>query len=535
MHTDARQLPTGSHVEADVCIIGAGAAGITLARELAGATMRICLLESGGFEPDTTTQQLSDMINLGRPYPATAGLRCLGGAANAWGGHCVPMRSLNLEKLPWSPYSGWPFGLGELEPYYRRAHDLLQLGPFDYDPARAAALTRTALLPFDPARVETVVSRYRRLQFGAAYRDELVKASSIVLYTHANVTSVNRATDGDHVETVTVRTIAGSAFTVRAETYVLATGGIENARILLASHGVQRAGLGNQHDLVGRFFTEHIWYPSGVIVPTAPEAPRSGYADEVALSAAQNLRFHVALPEQVVRDAAIPDFRTELQIVKTHRYADSVMALAALREDVRRSRWPQHAARHLRTIVTQPGAIARFLMNSQGPAVYRLQNFSEQAPNPDSRIALSGERDALGMNRATVDWRLSSIDRDGILKAHQLIAAEVRRSGFGHMKIEMEIDEAELLPGACGGSHHMGTTRMHDNPRRGVVDANCRIHGLHNIYVAGSSVFPTAGYANPTLTLVALAIRLADHLRQVMARVGAVSRSFDKLQPLSCR
>jgi hypothetical protein len=136
------------------------------------------------------------------------------------------------------------------------------------------------------------------------------------------------------------------------------------------------------------------------------------------------------------------------------------------------------------------------------PTVYILENYVEQVPNPDSRVGLARRRDALGLNRATLRWQLSELDKIGIRTAHQVIAAEVGRTGFGRMRIEMPEEEEVLLAGAEGGPHHMGTTRMHDDPRRGVVDADCRIHGLKNAYIAGSSVFPTGGYINPTLTIV---------------------------------
>jgi choline dehydrogenase-like flavoprotein len=149
---------------------------------------------------------------------------------------------------------------------------------------------------------------------------------------------------------------------------------------------------------------------------------------------------------------------------------------------------------------------------------YRLSNYVEQAPNPDSRITLAAKRDMLGLPMAKVDWRLCELDRHGIRVAHGIIKQEVERSGYGHMDVQLPETEDEILAGAKGGAHHMGTTRMHDNPREGVVDANSRVHGLANLYVAGSSVFTTGGYANPTFTILALTIRLADHMKTLFQR-----------------
>jgi choline dehydrogenase-like flavoprotein len=149
---------------------------------------------------------------------------------------------------------------------------------------------------------------------------------------------------------------------------------------------------------------------------------------------------------------------------------------------------------------------------------YRLFNFVEQIPNPESRVTLSDEKDALGLRRVRLKWQLSELDKHGIRRAHELLALEVGRSGFGRLRIELPEHEEEILHGAVGGHHHMGTTRMSDDPKAGVVDADCRLHGLHNLYVAGSSVFPTSGFSNPTLTLVALSLRLADHLKAKFRR-----------------
>ena len=180
--------------------------------------------------------------------------------------------------------------------------------------------------------------------------------------------------------------------------------------------------------------------------------------------------------------------------------------------------YPDDFTTHVLNIIKDPGALIGHLTADDGPVVYRLNNFLEQVPNPESRIVLSQDKDVLGLNKAAINWRLSEIDKEGLRRAQNLIAAEVGRSGFGRMRIELPAEENVLLEGASGGAHHMGTTRMHVDPRYGVVDANCRIHGVKNMFVAGSSVFPTGGFANPTLTIVALAIKLADHMIGIMKR-----------------
>jgi choline dehydrogenase-like flavoprotein len=376
-------------------------------------------------------------------------------------------------------------------------------------------------MPFDNSKLESVVARYNRMRFGTFYRDGLKGASNISVYLYANVTSINRHPDNDLIQDVTVKALAGHGIGVRAKYFILATGGIENARLLLLSNQIQKAGIGNQHDLVGRFFMEHIWYPSGIILPanqSAEPAASDFYGERQVNEEKVEVQCSLALPENVVRREKVPGFRAGIDVQKTFRHSESVVSLRALYNSVRQFEYPEDFTTHVLNIIRDPGSVLGHLVSDDGPFVYRLNNFLEQVPNPESRIVLSQEKDVLGLNKAAIHWQLSEIDKEGLRKAQNQIAAEVGRSGFGRMRIELPDEEDVLLKGAIGGAHHMGTTRMHVDPRSGVVDANCRIHGVRNLFVAGSSVFPTGGFANPTLTIVALAIKLADHVIGIMKR-----------------
>lgn len=525
MFIDSREVESGQTVETDICVIGAGAAGITLAHEWAGKPFRVCLLESGGLDFDVATQQLASTVNTGRDYPflPTSRLRFFGGSTNHWGGHCLPIRPQVFEQRDWIPYSGWPFSRSVLDPYYERAHKIIGLGEFNYNAQSIAEDLGIKLFPFDPGKLENIVARYNPLRFGTVYRDQLEKASNINVYLHANVTAINQHLNADYVDTVTVRTLAGNGFTVRARYFVLATGGIDNARLLLLSNQVQKNGLGNSHDVVGRFFMEHIWYESGAILPASKDGELLDYHHLYEAEGDCKIKFHIGLPETVCRQQRIPDFRAELYYGRF--VPDSVRSARILRDGLADSEVPDNLAEHIATIIEDPGPLIRRKMGDMESGMlrgYRLYNNFEQIPNPESRITLSSETDKLGLNRAAVSWRLSDDDRAGIRKAHSLIAAEVGRSGYGRMRIELPELEDAILEGADGGGHHMGTTRMHNNPKYGVVDENCRIHGLKNIYIAGSSVFPTCGYSNPTVTITALSIRLGDCLNEIMATEGRV-------------
>jgi hypothetical protein len=288
---------------------------------------------------------------------------------------------------------------------------------------------------------------------------------------------------------------------------------------MLSSRDVQATGLGNANDLVGRFFMEHIWFASGRILSTGTEPLLRFYGAEHSFGNVK-VRGHIALPDEVSRELRTPLFRAELSVRgPSIKNTDAAISAGYLRRRLIGLDWPEELGNHLINVLSGFDDLFDQFIGSERkfPAMYSIFNYVEQVPNQNSRITLTSERDALGLNRPAVNWQLSELDKIGIQKAQRVIAQEVGRSGFGRMRLEMPENEDIILEGADGGAHHMGTTRMHVNPRRGVVDETCRVHGIDNIYIAGSSVFPTAGYVNPTLTIVALAIRLADHLK---AKIG---------------
>jgi choline dehydrogenase-like flavoprotein len=513
---DARRIPDGTRFECAVCVIGAGAAGLTIARALAGSEASVLVLESGGLEPEAETEALNTLSVVGHPYAAEGSrLRYFGGSTNHWGGHCVPLPSSAFERRDWIAHSGWPFGLEVLEPYYARAHEVLEIGPYDYRPEPVARRLGLDLLPLESETVATVLSRYHRQRFGPRYGPELDEASNVSVLLYATVTEITLDHDRRTVRGVTVRTLAGNTLEVTASVFVLATGGIENARILLLNHDQIAGGLGNQNDLVGRFFMEHIWCESGMILPLDQDAARFRlYAEEIPFEGDYAVRCHLALPDAQTRALRIAGYRVELQIGRSYAWYPAVRSLDRLDLAVGRFELERITTRDILTILEDLGPVLSSLWDqSDAPLVYGFSNFVEQVPNPESRVRLAKARDALGQNRAELDWRPTRQDEDGIRLAQALIAREVGRSGLGRMLVTSSEPGDTILPDAGWGNHHMGTTRMHADPKQGVVDTDCRVHSIGNLFVAGSSVFPTSGYANPTLTIVALALRLADHLQ----------------------
>ncbi|MEN3950772.1 GMC family oxidoreductase [Iodidimonas sp. SYSU 1G8] len=492
-------------IETDICIVGAGPAGITLAHALTNANLRVCLLDRGGLE--AAEPERLDVI--GRPYPPSDGGRAqrFGGTSHLWGGHCVPLRALHMGARDWVAGGEWPFGLETLAPYYERACRMLGLGGQDFDAAAASRRLGRELLPLAGDHFETTLSRYQPLEFGAAFGPALAADRKIRRMLHARVTRIVLAPSGRAVASLTVKSRNGTTRAVRARRYVLAAGGIENARLLLASG---ETGVANGTDLVGRNFMEHPVYFSGVVSLDEARDVRdelAHYHTGVALDG-HRVRFHLAATESLERRLRIPGFRAEILCVPRLRWA-------AKRTAGRPAFGSRPATRMAAATLARHPLEALRVLTGRKPSHWCLwlMNNVEQVPNPESRVTLSRQRDAQGEQLAALDWRLSAQDRDGIAKAHAVLATELARAGIGRFIHEMPVSERQILKGTTTARHHMGTTRMSDAPRRGVVDSNLRAHEIDNLHVAGSSVFPSGGWANPTLTIVALSLRLADHLR----------------------
>jgi choline dehydrogenase-like flavoprotein len=347
-------------------------------------------------------------------------------------------------------------------------------------------------------------------RFGTLYRNALVGARDVHLYTHANVVEVVPNESVTAIDGLRVRTLEGKEHRVRAGRYVLACSTIQNARLLLASNQRATAGVGNGNDLVGRFFMEHLEMPTGNML-TLGRTPPSTHMYEFVFGRTK-ARGEIALAPEMQRAQRILNATIALEPAPLGAVGQSTFEWAT--PDV---------VEHMRTDRVVPDSAGPA---SAAPRTFHLLTRQEQAPNPASRVTLSTERDALGMPRARLDWRLTPLDRRSFRGFYEALGRELGRAGIGRLQMNewvMEPPDAVWPKSLGGGWHHMGTTRMHPDARQGVVDVNCRVHGIANLYVAGAAVYPTSGCVNPTLTLVALTLRLSDHLQRGMGVAGATS------------
>jgi len=557
MIVDARTLDEDV-VETDVCIIGAGPAGIAIAREFDGTDVRVCVLESGGLEMDEGTASLQRGESVGvPPYDRLddARSRIFGGNSQAWsidldddnatGARLQALDAIDFEQRDWVPYSGWPFDRRHLDPYYERARAFFHVGQARDDVDLWFPPGETQPLAVRTARMDTTVFQFTRgSYFRDEYRNLLHRSTNVEVYLYANVVELETGEGGNEVEAVRVACLPGPdyvlmasgagfnrvrvapleqrVFRVKARRFVLASGGTENARLLLLSKDRNPAGLGNQHDLVGRFFMEHPHIWSARFVPSDARYAISSGMYQIGRVSDIPVMAKWTLTERVRRQEKLLGFCASIFAVRERPLPDGADSLLLLLRAARRKRMPRRVGRHLFRVLRGAPGIARHVFerkirrsgarpSSAVPPVFRLDNMAEQAPNPESRVTLADDQDALGLPRVRLDWRLGRSDMDNMVRAQEIFDRELRSAGVGRLLIDH--DQAMLHRRVKGGWHHMGTTRMHVDPRQGVVDEHGRVHGIGNLYITGSSVFPTCGYANPLLTVGALAIRLADRLK----------------------
>ena len=554
MIVDGREVPDGDVVEASVCVVGAGAAAITLALELERAGVRVVMLGGGGWRADRAAQDMYRGIVVD---PDSHGAldryrqRRIGGTTAVWGGRCAPFDPLDFEPREYVPHSGWPLSRAELDPYYARAHEYLELGAYDYTVGGALPGASPEMIPGlrSDAVVTDSLERFSApTNFGRRYRPALERAQHVAVYLHASCVGLRVDRDGSTVRRVSVATPAGNRFEVVADEVVLAAGGLDATRILLASDDVVPGGLGNHGGNLGRFYGSHIAGTVGVLRLRAP-------VEEVIVDYERDADGVYCRRRFTLSEGAQREHRIQNIVAWPHHpdvsdptHGDAVLSAMFLATRFMPHRIPPEFSRqlalertpyrwlprHALNLATGAPELARFtwtwmrwrLMARQKlPSVvrisqantYPLRYQAEQSPNPESRVELLTSTDALGLRRLRVDWRYRDQDVASIARAHRLLARELDRSGCGTLDFDDATIEQRIRAAAGVGSHHLGTTRMSADPADGVVDPACRVHGVSNLYVASSSVFPTSSQAAPTLTIVALAIRIADRIAEAHA------------------
>ena len=543
-----------SDLACDLCIVGGGPLAITIALKLASTGKKIIVLAGGGWNETAVNQDLNrGIVNpAGSHEPLEENRRRqFGGATTVWGGRCIPFDPIDFEERAWIPYSGWPFSYKELEPFYVKAMELCQAGEFEFSAGKVFGSGKPEIIPgldTDDIRSDKLERWSTPVNFAREYREALSSSTNINVILDAHVIKIETRENKKNISGIIVN-INGTEFSCKAGKYVLAVGGIETPRLLLASkNNFYPDGIGNDYDVVGRYYMGHL---IGIYASVAPRDRKAMIFDfekdgsgvycrrrwwitekaQVNREIGNAIMFlHNAQNQDGHRDALFSSVflaKSVLSIAKQKSIKKSVRKLRELRPAIK-----DHFFNVIKNALTLAPQIVNlalkrfskrrlpFILPSVNSKALGLYFQTEQMPNPDSRITISEkEVDRLGMPRAVAHIAFTDMDVKTVIEAHKIFVTSFDKNKLG----EIHFSEKELLEFTKNrmlkfnsAAHHLGTARMSENPKLGVVDSNCKVHGIDNLYIVGGAVFPTGGHANPTLTALALAVRLAENLKSEM-------------------
>lgn len=485
----------------DVCIIGGGIAGITLAMYLK-KDLNILLLEAGGIEYSPESQEIYKGKNIGHEYFNLDDCRgrWLGGSSNLWGGYCAPLGLSDFKKRDFVKYSGWPIEKTDLDPYEKEARLITNLPE---NPRLVKYKGWSEVLENSDENFVGFTFQWTvpfTLNFRDKYRAELENRPNITCYVNANLTDMTLIDTLTDIESIEIKNYKNATFNVNAKRYVLATGGIENARLLLNFNKQCKNGIGNDHDFVGRFFAEHPHFGTGGFI----------------------MDDHIANIFASSEVEPVSEFRvTYLEPSEKFQENDKVLNFG-LRVETNLNPYASNSFKEkLRNVLCSTDWSKKMLKEQKiGCDVLDgwLKIAAESAPNPDSKVMLGDEVDKFGLKRTVLDWQLLELDKHTFKKATLHLAKLFAKENLGRVKVEDWVLENDSkfpgFPQEVGGNHHMGTTRMAANASEGVVDKNQKVFGIDNLYIAGSSVFSTTGHVNPTFPIIQMTLRLAEHINK---------------------
>jgi len=534
MIVDGSTLSPGSEKEHEICVVGSGVAGMVLVMELAGICKDICMIESGGWKPDDATQSLYALDSVGFPIREQFQnrLRYFGGSCNIWAGRAMIYNEIDLKSRPWLDSPAWPFDFAELDRYYEPASRYLKLPSYEkMKPetwhSRLSGFEKDLVEnPKFKANVALFAKSAARFGYRTQYYKKIKRSSTVTAYIGSNVVNVQLDESLTRIMHVDVACLNGVRFKIRARKFVLACGGLENARILLASNKQLSGGIGNQHGVLGLYYMDHPRAVFGRIKLTRKIKLDHMLGMPVA---GGKVQLGIALSDKIQAEEGLLNNYLSVEPNYSIRSMELYQGFVKLMKRLLRKGYSGKRfdfknreigdVPELIYLLTPKELLPHFMYYSYSRFIKKfvtklnhlsIVNFSEQEPIRDSRVYLGTEKDKLGMPKLVLDWKVSDRSLMSSLRLLQLVDEHFRRRGAGY--VEEDLAEIKQLP-YTDASHHLGTTRMSADPKSGVVDANCQVHGVGNLYITGSSVFPTAGHANPTLTIAAMSLRLANHLK----------------------
>ncbi|NOU11226.1 MAG: GMC family oxidoreductase [Nitrospira sp.] len=512
---------------ADICVIGAGTAGLTLVRELLGSGYTVVVLESGGTTVEAETQQLYACSVTGLPHRGYlhGRFRTLGGTSTRWGGQLLPLTALDIDHRDWIGAVAWPLTYADLQDYYQRVEHLFGVDGYPYEPG---TLHRWPIhgTDFDANQFTARYAKwppFARRNLARLVGKDCAESTSVEVVLHANVTEISLSDDGTRVVSVKACTLDGAVIDVKAKHVVVATGTLETIRLLLASRGVVSGGIGNHSGHLGKNFQDHLSIRAAELFPRSIRNFEHGFAPFFIDGTMRTARLE--LSADVQRDRRLLSCFGQVLFETPDDSGFAELREGLRRFQARRNPWPSVRGwtNILRDIpnMCRLGAV-RFLKQRVAypdNARFHLQVDVEQCPNSESTVSLGHDRDVLGMPILTLNWRIKHLEKQTMQEYVRLFRHEWERLDLGDARWNQKLFEEgdRWLEDVIDVYHQTGGTTMSKHPSEGVADPQLRVHGVANLFLASCSVFPSAGSANPTFTLLALTVRLADHLRALLA------------------
>lgn len=564
MKIDTSQLNNNQVIESDVCVVGAGPAGTTLTREFLDSGLSVNLLESGAEKLQHRVQHLSDGELSGDLHEDldSTHLRQIGGTANNWilqmtddeyGYRYTPLDTIDFEQRDAVPHSGWPISKTDLDPYYARVQEICDIGQFNYT-AEYWCKGDKMLLPLHTDKAYNSVFLFGPTKkFTQDFPALFYRSKNVNIYSNATVVELICGEDGKNIESALVRTFDGKEIYFKAKHFIIAANALQTPRLLLNSKRHHPNGIGNQHDNVGRYFMDHYLLASGNFYPNdAKLINKMGFYDMQSVVGASVLG-RLNLSPNIMRKEGLLNMAVML-FPQAWNPADheAMNSLASLKFHLqfKYTQYPKGLGKHLMNIYRGRNRLFRAMYESfrfKVPVLLglgrggwsrtsnnekkynRLELLAlvEQSPNPENRITLIDEKDALGCPKIKVHYTCAAQDIESVKRAQKIMGDAIAETGLG--RYEPPKESAEKMKSLPGSHHMLGTARMSEDPRNGVVDRDCRVHGVRNLFIAGSAVFSTGGYANPTLTNLALSVRVADRVKFELMEAGVRVENFSHI------
>jgi choline dehydrogenase-like flavoprotein len=502
--------------DCDICIVGSGATALALLTKFYDTSLRVVVLEAGGEDITVQSQDMYKVVTPYHPFPgAEVGrFRVFGGSTTKWGGQTLPLDPIDFKKRDWVPFSGWPLPYQEIAKYYPEVDEFLGVEAHDYE-SDIYKLLREKRLQEDDILKFRFSKWSPKPNLREGFRKQLVASANVTLVQHASVIAINLFDNHKQVSDLVISNLAHKKGRVRATTYVIACGGIENARLLLASRHQLSKGIGNSHDVVGRFLQDHPNAHIGHVTQAKNRTQR--YFNYFYI---KKTRF---LPRLILTEK----FQTTHKLLNASasllffsQGKDAYSQVLDIYRKRARGKLGKEDVQSLLKLGLQAHQLVKPVMSmlvrnkvfTPNPTI-KLNLMIENPPEWHNRVALSDQRDALGIPLASVEWKVGEQVRQTLITSAGVFADYIARLGFGQLQLADWIQGTDWKSYVGDASHHIGTTRMSNSEIDGVVNTDCQVFGVNNLYIAGSSVFPTSGHSNPTSTLIALAFRLGEHLK----------------------